>query len=325
VGQEDRDWLLCPRTKGLLADLDPVLRSAIMPDDIQLRIMATHVVERGGKRLRPALLLLSASFGSGDRETLLRAAAAVELTHVATLYHDDVMDRAPMRRSGATTNSRWGNAAASFAGTYLFARATDLWASLGPLPNRLASLAAVELCTGQLHEVESAYNLDQEEAAHLKVLEQKTAPLFEMPCRIGGLLSGVREDWVDALTAYGRALGLAFQLADDALDLTGDAAQIGKAAANDLREGIYSLAVLRALRHQATGERLRAVLGHVNLVTNDVQQALHLVAESGAIAEAQELAGIYAHRATAALTVLPDSAATESLRRIAAYAIERSH
>ncbi len=318
------DWLLCPRTRAALGELDAVLEEAVTAHDVQLRLMALHVIERGGKRLRPALLILSGTLGAAERAELLRAAAALELTHVASLYHDDVMDRAPLRRSGASTNARWGNPQAAFAGTYLFARASELWASLGPLPNQLASRTAVDLCLGQLHEVERAYDLNIEEADHLKILEQKTATLFELPCRMGALLAGAPEDSTEAVARYGRALGLAFQLADDALDLTGDAAQIGKAAGNDLREGVYSLSVLRALDSPGAGEGLRELLGQVSLDDDDVRAAVELVRGSGTIEEVLALARSYAAQAEEALTGLPDGPAVQSLHRLAGFAVERS-
>ena len=321
---EEGDWLVCSRTKAALTELDAVLWDAVSADDLQLRVMALHVIERGGKRLRPALLLLSASFGDFDLSALLCAAAALELTHVASLYHDDVMDRAPLRRRGVTTNARWGNAPAAFAGTYLFSRATDLWGSLGQLPNELASRALVDLCTGQLLEVENAYNLDLSEADHLSTLERKTATLFELPCRMGSLLSGALPSHSEALSTYGRKLGLAFQLVDDALDLTAGVEQIGKAVGNDLREGVYSLPVLRAVRSPDVGEELRSLLEQVQLGDDDLRSALRLVSESGTIDDVLSLAESYSVEAKEAVAPLPDGPAIRSLRRLAAFAVGRS-
>ena len=318
------DWLRHPPTRDALGGLDAVLLDAAAADDLHLRMMTHHVIERGGKRLRPALLFLAASFGRGDRQRLLRAAAALELTHVASLYHDDIMDRAAIRRGGATTNARWGNAQAAFAGTFLFARASELWAGLGPEANAIAADASVALCTGQLREVENAYNLALDEATHLSILEQKTATLFELPCRLGALLAGVPPEATRALTSFGRALGLAFQIADDALDLAGTTAEIGKAAGNDLREGVHSLPVLRALRDGASGERLGEVLGQMRLTDDDIEEALRLVAESGAVEEALDVARAYAAQAQEALAPLHAGPARDSLAWLAAYAVERS-
>jgi len=309
---------------ALLA-LDDTLRAAAAAEDLQLRAMAQQLLARGGKRLRPALLFLAASFGPGGAPVRLQAAAAaLELFHVASLYHDDVMDRAPQRRHGASINARWGNQAATFAGTYLFARGSALLASLGRVPNRLASEAAVALCTGQLQEVENAYNSALSEADHLEILRRKTATLFELPCRLGAYLGQAPAAAAEALAAYGRHLGLAFQLADDALDLEGEAAETGKATHTDLREGVYSLAILRALqRPEAAG--LPDLLRKADLAEADIAAAIRLARQAGGVAEALDVARAQAGQARAALATLPDTPARQSLIHLAEYATTRRH
>jgi geranylgeranyl pyrophosphate synthase len=320
----DSNWLDCERTRSALTRLDAALRDAVAAEEPQLRAMALHLIARGGKRLRPALLFLGAAFGRPAEESLLGVAAALELLHVASLYHDDVIDRALIRRSGLSANARWGNAAAAVAGTYLFARASALLASLGDLPNRLASQASVDLCAGQLQEVENAYNLELTEEEHLEILGRKTATLFELPCRLGAGLTGAAPAHSHALATYGRHLGLAFQLADDALDLVGQASELGKAMGTDLREGVYSLPVLRALRQEgAGGAPLRALLGQTRLRETEVRAARQLVRRSGAVGEALALAREYAGRAQAGLAALPDGPARRSLFRLADYAVSR--
>ena len=318
-------WLVCEWTQAALARLDDTLRAAITADDLQMRMMALDLIGRGGKRLRPALLFLAGTFGEGKAADLQPAAAAMELLHVASLYHDDVMDRASRRRKGASANQRWGNLGATLAGAYLFARGSVLLATLGNSANQLASKAALDLCTGQLQEVENAFNLEQDEETYLQIIERKTATLFATPCHLGALLSGAPEEATAALAAYGRQLGLAFQLADDALDLVGDARETGKGVGTDLREGVYSLPVLFALRSsngQATA--LGALLTRAALDEADVQQAVQLVRDSGAVAEALSLARRYGQRAQAALATLPDGPARQSLQRLADYAVRRS-
>jgi heptaprenyl diphosphate synthase len=322
---DDRNWLVCERTGAALGQLDAILRSVVAPADLQLRVMALHLIERGGKRLRPCLLMLAASYGKEFVQTrLLHAAAALELVHIASLYHDDVMDRAPRRRRGTSTNARWGNGPATVAGTYLFARANALLASLGPVPNQLASQAWVSLCAGQLQEVENAYNLELSDGEHLEILERKTATLFELPCRLGARMSGASTIHVDALATYGRYLGLAFQVVDDLLDLAGQADIVGKTTGTDLREGVYSLAVLHAVRERSgIGEHLRALLGQARLTEEEIQTALRLVGESGALAEARAIARDYARRAQRTLEVLPDGPGRLSLSRLAEHAVTR--
>ena len=318
-------WLVCEQTRSTAAKLDDVLRSAASAEDLQLRVMALHLIDGGGKRLRPLLLLLAASFGRAPQDRLLRGAAALELLHVASLYHDDVMDRAPLRRSAPSTNARWGNTSAAVAGIYLFARAGSLLASLGDEANRLASEASVTLCRGQLQEVENAFNLELMEEEHLEILRQKTATLFELPCRLGALLAGASAGRAAALAGYGRSLGLAFQLVDDALDLTAQAPALGKATGNDLREGVYSLPVLRALhRPDALGRELRAILSLARPGEAELERALQLVRESGAVAEALALARAHADAAVAALQKLPDGPPRRSLVRLADSAPSRT-
>ncbi len=319
------DWLVCERTAAALERLEEVLRGAARAEDLQLRVIALELVERGGKRLRPALLLLSAMQGDFREAVLLPAAAALEMVHVASLYHDDVMDRAPLRRRGASVNARWGNTLASLGGTYLFARASALLASLGETANRLASQAFVELCAGQLQEIENAYNLELSEDEHLEILTRKTGTLFALPCRLGAHLSAAPLPVADVLADYGRHLGLAFQLADDALDIVGRPGQTGKAAGTDLREGVYGLSVLRALRRtDGVGERMRQLLGQVSLAEEDVQEVLALVRASGGVDAAIETAREHAVRAGAALTTLPEGPGRRSLERLAEYAVARS-
>jgi heptaprenyl diphosphate synthase len=145
TANDNSDWLVCEQTRLAAAQLGLFLRKAVTAEDVQIRVMALDLIERGGKRLRPSLLFLAATYGEFVQDPLMRAAAALELVHIASLYHDDVMDRAPMRRNGASVNARWGNALAALAGTYLFARASALLASLGDIPNQMASQASVEL------------------------------------------------------------------------------------------------------------------------------------------------------------------------------------
>lgn len=319
------EWLVCPTVRAALADLDVVLKRAIVATDAQLREMVLQLIRRGGKRLRPALLLVAAELGSHEDPRLLQAAAAVELLHNATLYHDDVMDRAPSRRGAASVNVLWGNELATLAGTYLFGRACALLSELGDVPNQCFSQASVDLCTGQLLEMENAFNLSLTEDEHLGILIRKTATLFVLPCRLGSYLGGLSPIDDAALVDYGRHLGLAFQLADDALDLAGEASQMGKATGTDLREGVYSLPVLRVLCQETpAGKELNALLRQACLSSEDMQRALDLIRRSEAVAETLTLARAHAEQAQESLDGLPHGSARQSLMRLAEFAITRA-
>ena len=319
------DWLVCPRAIDSLSQLEDHLAAAVGADS-STRAVATWLVARPGKRFRPALLVLSAQFGAKyPEETLLRAAAALELIHIASLYHDDVMDRALVRRKGPSVNSAWGNAMATAGGTFLFARASGLLAALGDEVNRLASAAVVRMCTGQLREVEHAYNVDLTEEEHLEVLSAKTATLFELPCRLGAVLSALGDDRASALMEYARQLGLAFQLVDDALDLSGDATVLGKATLTDIREGVYSLPVLTALRRWNESARLRDLLLRARLAPDELQQVVRLVQGSGAVDIALARARALSQAAVNALDEFAPDPAIDSLRRLAHFLVHRSH
>ncbi|WP_116209641.1 polyprenyl synthetase family protein [Streptomyces olivoreticuli] len=319
------DWLACARTRAALTGLDSILREATAADDALLRMMAGHLVQRGGKRLRPALLLLSASYGSYQWTRLLRAAAALELVHIASLYHDDVMDRASTRRHGQSVNACWGNELAALTGTYLFARANSLLVSLGNEPHHVAARAFLELCTGQLQEVENVYNTDLTEAAHLEILARKTATLFELPCVLGALLSKAPRRCATALQAYGQHLGLAFQLTDDVLDLPGRGRRSGKPAGTDVREGVYCLAVLRAVRTGgAVAVRLKDLLGREDMTVEQVAEVYRLVESTDAGSAVLEVARSYAMRALEALQVLPEGPPRQSMENLARHVLIRS-
>ena len=320
------DWLVCPHVLELLSRLDEAVRAAVASSDPATREIGTHLISRGGKHLRPALLLLAAEFGRGEEEKLLWAAAALELIHVASLYHDDVMDRAMTRRGGASANAVWGNSLATTGGTLLFACASVLLSSLGDEANKMASEAAARLCTGQLREVENAYSVELSEKEHLEILALKTATLFELPCRLGAHLSGVAAGHPRMLLGYAQNLGLAFQLADDALDLAGDVAQLGKATLNDVREGVYSFPVIHALQQDRTeAARLQALLRQDRLTESELQDVVVIVQNTGAVAEGLRKAHEYAGRAQEHLRGIPEGTARESLQRLAEFAVSRSH
>jgi heptaprenyl diphosphate synthase len=318
-------WLTSDPVREELDRLEASLDEVTACHDDHLTQVARHLVKRGGKRIRPALLLLAASFGSCPPERRQSAAAAIELLHVAALYHDDVMDRAPIRRGASSANAQWGNQMATVAGTFLFSRATATLSSLGQEAVGLASQATLAACTGQLQEAEHAYSVDYDLSTYLEIVARKTATFFELPCRLGAALGGLSQDDARALGTYGRTLGVAFQLKDDALDLSGSPEEMGKPGAVDVREGVYALPVLLALRKAGTeSARLRAILSKIDLTDQDVVEARRIIAESGSVLFTLNLASDYAHRAAEAIEGLPDGDGRESLVRLTRYTVLRS-
>lgn len=321
------EWLASARTKEALALLPQRMESCVASTDVTLHAMATALLRRGGKRIRPALLLLAAEFGSTfQRERLLDAAAALELFHLASLYHDDVMDRAAFRRHGPSVNADWGAPAAVVAGTYLVARATRLLATVDDGSGREAATAMVQLCGGQLLESENAFHTGLPEPDHLGIITRKTATLFELPCRLGALLADAPEEAVDALTGYGRDLGIAFQIADDALDVRGTAETLGKRPLSDVREGVYTLSVLRLLgRPGPAAARLRELLAVLGPTDAEVAEVASLVIGSGAVEEVLAEARTRAVAAQERLSGLPGGPALESLLQLADHAVSRTY
>ena len=205
---------------------------------------AHHLVAAGGKRLRPLLTLLTAQFGDSTRQGVIAAAVACEITHLATLYHDDVMDEAPLRRGVESANMRWGNTIAILTGDFLFAKSSDLLADLGPEAVRLQARTFERLVIGQIMETQGP-NPGQDPLEHyLKVVADKTGSLIAASARYGGMISGAPAEITDTVTKFGEKIGVAFQLADDVIDIASESNQSGKTPGTDLREGVPTLSLI---------------------------------------------------------------------------------
>ena len=243
--------------EGLTA-VESLLRKEIASDYELADITARHLVEAGGKRFRPLLVLLAAEFGNRQAPGVVPSAVVVELTHLATLYHDDVMDEAPVRRGTESANSRWGNTVAILSGDFLFARSSKILADLGPEAVRVQARTFERLVIGQLRETQGPQPGEDAVNHHIQVLEDKTGSLIAAAGRYGAMMSGVEEDLTQRIEKFGEAIGVAFQLSDDLLDIESQVS--GKTPGTDLREGIKTLPVLLALADPTTSERLRDLL-----------------------------------------------------------------
>jgi heptaprenyl diphosphate synthase len=305
------------------ADLELVeqtLREAVESGDPFVHEAATHLLEAGGKRFRPMLVLLSGHLGDAKDPRLISCAAAIELTHLATLYHDDVIDEALVRRGAPSANVRFDNSVAILTGDYLFARSSSLAADLGTYVSRVLADTIGLLCEGQIMETNHAGTDRQTVERYLAVVERKTAALLATSCRLGAWLAGVPEEQVEAVTEFGRAVGIAFQLSDDVLDITGLEEESGKTPGTDLREGVWTLPVLETLEGRAAGgEELRAALTAV-----DVDASLELLRTNGSIELALGAVSEWAVRAKEALGAVPDSPGRIALERLADFLIGRT-
>ena len=304
---------------GLRDDLQRVelaLRDAVRSDDPFLTEVASHLLEAGGKRLRPALAVAVGRLASTPvTDDVVQGAASVELVHLGSLYHDDVMDEATTRRTVESVNARWGNLVAILAGDFLLAKASEIAASLGTEVTALLAATIGRLCEGQVRELQFAYNAERTEDAYFSSIAGKTASLMSTSCRIGALAANLPRAHVDALTDYGHHLGMAFQIVDDVLDVVATDEELGKPAGNDLVEGVYTLPVILALAEADASDRLRDALGRP-LQRDEADEVRALVQRNGAIASACSVAREYAKRAADALAPLGENQVVAGLSRI---------
>ncbi|MCA2245350.1 MULTISPECIES: nonaprenyl/(2E,6E)-farnesyl/geranylgeranyl diphosphat synthase [Mycobacterium] len=304
--------------------MDTELRSA---DEIMTESL-THLFKAGGKRFRPLFTVLSAQLGPHpDAADVTIAGAVIELVHLATLYHDDVMDEAEVRRGTPTANVRWGNNVAILAGDYLFATASRLVSRLGPEAVRLIAETFAQLVTGQMRETRgltgAAEGADPIEH-YLKVVYEKTACLIAAAGRFGAMFSGADADQVERLSRLGGIVGTAFQISDDIIDIDSDSHESGKLPGTDVREGVHTLPMVYALREPGPdAARLRELL--VGPIDDDeaVAEALALLRASPGMAKAKRSLQDYAAQAHQELALLPDVAGRRALQTLVDYTISR--
>lgn len=271
---------------------------------------STHLIKAGGKRLRPALVLLSSRAGrAGGRATDL-AAAAVELVHLATLYHDDVIDESDTRRGVPTVHAKWGTEVAVLAGDYLFARGCALGAEAGGEVPGILARAIGEVCEGQIVETAALNDPERGTAAYVDTIARKTASLFAAACELGAVTAGAADEARGALKVYGAELGLAFQIVDDLLDLVGDPAETGKMPGTDLQEGVFTLPVLIAC------ERDLSLVTSLASGHRELSEVMPALEATGAVGAAHEIARSHGESALEAIAQLPEAEWTVALRLV---------
>jgi heptaprenyl diphosphate synthase len=234
-GLETPESLIEPEIGARLDRVEEELEKAVVADSDLLSATARYLLQAGGKRFRPMLVLLAGYFGDPADPRLIPGSVAIELTHLATLYHDDVIDESDDRRGVPSANARWDNTVAILTGDYLFALASEMSADLGPDVCRLLARTITVLCDGQIREVDAAGRVDQNEEGYLEVIRRKTGSLIATSCRLGGMLSDAAPPDVETLGAFGESLGLAFQLSDDIMDITSTQGELGKEPGTDMR------------------------------------------------------------------------------------------
>ncbi|RAJ36431.1 polyprenyl synthetase family protein [Streptomyces sp. DpondAA-E10] len=328
-GLRVRDQALEADVQAGLAAVEAGLLDATKSEVPFITEAAQHLVSAGGKRFRPLLVMLASQFGDPDAPGVVPAAVVVELTHLATLYHDDVMDEADVRRGVESANTRWGNSVAVLTGDFLFARASHILADLGPEAVRIQAEAFERLVTGQILETAGPRDGRDPVDHYMDVLGGKTGSLVAVAGRFGAMMAGADESVVDILTQYGERLGLAFQLADDVLDIASDSHESGKTPGTDLREGISTLPVLH-LRARAAAEGRPEDLKLVELLDGDLNddarlaEALHGLRAHPALEQARRDTVRYAQEARAVLTPLPECYAKSALEELCDAVVHRA-
>ena len=318
---------LGPSVSSCLAEVEKQLRSAIAHSDPLADATSRHLVEAGGKRIRPLLTILASHLGNPTRAKVVQAAVVVELTHLATLYHDDVMDSAPYRRGAPTAHEVWGNSVAILTGDLIFARASILVSELGGEALGIQARTFERLCLGQLHETVGPRDGQDALEHYLSVIADKTGSLVAASGQLGALFADTPREVIDVMVSYGEKVGVAFQLADDVIDVTGRKVTSGKAPGTDLREGVPTLPVILLRRAAAAGDRSAADV--VALVDSDLSSddalaaAVTAVREHPQTQEAWAVAQQWADEAVAALEPLPDSVVKQALASFAQAVVSR--
>jgi len=310
----------------LARDMDRVrelIRITLETPDGLLGEAGRHLLRGKGKHLRPGLVLLCARLGEYQPERVIPVAAAVEMVHMATLVHDDVIDGSSRRRGWPTVNATWNSRVAVLLGDYLFSRALTLGSRYGGQQVvDLLSGAVEEMCKGEMDQEAHRFDPDQTEEQYLARIGRKTARFIADCCRAGGLLAAVPASTLDALGNYGYSLGLAFQIVDDVLDFTGSSAEMGKPPGSDLSEGVVTLPVIYALRGDR-GPWIREVIRQRRVGEEELHRLRNILQEDGYLERARDLARALKEEALQAISCLPPGRITALLEEAAQFVVER--
>lgn len=316
------------RMKKDIAYVERELERAMDTDHAMLRETASHLLKAGGKRIRPVFVLLAGQFGQYNLERIKSIAVPLELIHMASLVHDDVIDDADLRRGQLTVKSKWDSRIAMYTGDYIFAKALIVATELErPEIHRILSKAIVEMTIGELEQIRLFFRADQTVRDYLLRIRRKTALLIAISCQLGALAANASADACRRLYSFGYNVGMAFQIRDDILDLTGTEKELGKPPGSDIRQGNITLPVLYALRRDELRAHLTRELRGIQEAdgTIDVGGLIALIRGSGAIEQAESLSNRYIDKAIGYLAGLPDIQAKQDLIRVAHFIGNRSY
>jgi heptaprenyl diphosphate synthase len=307
-----------------LRQVEGAIEAALATPDQMLGEVSTHLLHAGGKRIRPALVLMASKFPGALLERLIPVAAAVELIHTATLVHDDVVDKAAVRRGLPTVNAKWSNQVSVLTGDYLFAKAFSILAQTGN--TRVVQIMAdvvLQLSRGELAQIASYFDVNQTEEQYYERIAQKTGYLIAECCRLGAVVAGAEEPQVQALYNYGMGVGLSFQIADDLLDFHGSAAKVGKPVCGDLKTGILTMPVIHALKHSVHADELRQLIATRAISDTDILRVKEILEEAGSFAYAREKADSHLAQAVEQLDKVHELGTRAALQVLADFVINR--
>lgn len=320
------------KLKQLYRDLGPglslveeELENAVSANHSDLREASLHLLKAGGKRIRPVFVLLCAQFGRNNMDQIKRVAAALELIHMASLVHDDVIDDSDLRRGRPTIKAKWDNRVAMYTGDYMLAKALELITAIdNPRLHETLSDAIVEMSIGEIEQIRDLYDWNQHFRHYLRRVKRKTALLIAVSCRLGSMVAGVDEATSKQLYRFGYYVGMSFQITDDILDFTGYEERIGKPAGSDLRQGNLTLPVLYALKDGNNRSDIVAFLKFPHSDQNDWEHILKLVTDSGGVEFARKWSAAYLQKAYETLEKLPHVKARDTLLQMAVSLGNRS-
>ncbi|MFX3622820.1 MAG: heptaprenyl diphosphate synthase component II [Ectobacillus sp.] len=305
----------------LRSDLDKIeqeLKAVVSSEQLVLEEAALQLIQAGGKRIRPVFVLLAGKFGTYHLETIKHVAVALELIHMASLVHDDVIDAALLRRGNETVNAKWGDRMAMYTGDYLFAKALESITNIQDVEaHKVLSKTMVELCKGEIEQIRDKYNFNQNLRTYLRRIKRKTALLIAASCQLGAIASGACCDTVNRLFWFGYFVGMSYQIIDDILDFVSTEKELGKPAGEDLRQGNVTLPVLYAMQMPELQRKIAAV--HEGISAEEMKEIINLIKDSAAIEKSFQLSERYLQKALAVIQPLPRGQAKSALQNVAKY------
>lgn len=307
-----------------LATIEKTLEETVMADSSVLRESSLHLLQAGGKRIRPIFVLLAGQFGNYDIHVIKKAAVALELIHMASLVHDDVIDDADLRRGQPTIKAKWDNKIAMYTGDYIFARSLEVMSEIKKIEaHKVLANTIVEVCIGEIQQIKDKYRYEQNIRDYFRRIKRKTALLISASSLVGAIASDVEEKYQKKLYRFGYYVGMSYQIIDDVLDFVATEEELGKPAGGDLLQGNITLPVLYAMEQKNVREAVQTV--HADIGKEDLQKIIMLIKNSDAIDRSLKVSDLYLAKALKELDGLPNNRSKKALINIAKYLGKRKY